>query len=109
MATLGKIGEYCAASEEWPQYVERLEFFPIANKVTEEEFQDPPVTHVQIQSWTVQDPLLSKVANLIQQGWPNHCEQPELKPYWSRRAELSYFGGCILWGTQVLIPPQGRQ
>ena len=23
MATLGKIGEYCAASEEWPQYVER--------------------------------------------------------------------------------------
>ena len=39
MATLGKIGEYCAASEEWLQYVERLEFFLIANKVTEEEIK----------------------------------------------------------------------
>ena len=35
MATLGKIDEYCAATEDWPQYVERLEFFLIANKVTE--------------------------------------------------------------------------
>ena len=35
MTTLGKIGEYCAASEEWPQYVECLEFFLIANKVME--------------------------------------------------------------------------
>ena len=35
MATLGKIGEYCASSEEWPQYIERLEFFLIANKVTD--------------------------------------------------------------------------
>ena len=33
MATLAKIGEYCTASEEWPRYVKRLEFFLIANKV----------------------------------------------------------------------------
>ena len=39
MATLGKIGEYCASSEEWPQYIERLEFFLIANKVTENELK----------------------------------------------------------------------
>ena len=31
----GKIGEYCASSEEWPQYIEQLEFFVIANKVTD--------------------------------------------------------------------------
>ena len=37
MATFGKIGEYCADTEEWTQYVERLEFFLIANKMTEEE------------------------------------------------------------------------
>ena len=45
----------------------------------------------------------------IQQGWPNHCEQSELKPYWSHRTELCCFEGCILWGTRVLIPPQGCQ
>ena len=39
MVSLGKIGEYCAASGEWTQYVERLEFFLIANKVTEEEMK----------------------------------------------------------------------
>ena len=39
MATFGKIGEYCADTEEWTQYVERLEFFLIANKVTEEEMK----------------------------------------------------------------------
>ena len=74
-----------------------------------EQFQDTPVTSEQIRAWTVQNPLLSKVVHFIQQGWPNHCEQPELKPYWSRRTELSYFEGCILWGTRVLIPPQGHQ
>ena len=35
MAILGKMGEYCPSSEEWPQYIERLEFFLIANKVTD--------------------------------------------------------------------------
>ena len=39
MASLGKIGEYPAASEEWVQYFERLEFFLIANKLTEEEMK----------------------------------------------------------------------
>ena len=39
MATFSKIGEYCADTEKWTQYVERLEFFLIANKVTEEEMK----------------------------------------------------------------------
>ena len=39
MATLGKIGEYCEALEEWPHYVEHLEFFLITNKVTEDEMK----------------------------------------------------------------------
>ena len=39
MATLGKIGEYCASSEEWPQYIGRLEFFLIANKVTDNDLK----------------------------------------------------------------------
>ena len=39
MATLGNIGEYCASSEEWPQYIERLEFFLITNKVTDNDMK----------------------------------------------------------------------
>ena len=74
-----------------------------------EQLNDAPVTHEQIQAWTVQSPVLRKVSHFIQQGWPSHCDQPELKPYWSRQTELSCFEGCILWGTRVLVPPQGRQ
>ena len=67
--------------------------------LTLEQVQHMPVTDQQIRTWTVQDPLLNKVVHHIQQGWPNHCEQSELKPYWARRTELCCFEGCILWGT----------
>ena len=36
MATLGKMEEYCPSSEKWPQYIKHLEFFLIANKVTDD-------------------------------------------------------------------------
>ena len=36
MATLGKIDKYSLDSEEWTQYVERLEFFLTANRVTDD-------------------------------------------------------------------------
>ena len=36
MATLSKMGEYCPSSEEWPQYIEHLELFLIANEVTDD-------------------------------------------------------------------------
>ena len=36
MATFGKIDEYSPDVEEWLQYVERLQFFLTANKVTDE-------------------------------------------------------------------------
>ena len=62
-----------------------------------------PVRDQQIRTWTIQDPLLNKVVHHIQQGWPNHCEQSELKPYWARRTELCCLEGCILWGTRVLM------
>ena len=69
-----------------------------------EQVQDMPVTDKQIKTLTIQDPLLNTVVHYIQQGWPNHSEQSELKLYWSRRMEL-----CCFEGTQILIPPQGRQ
>ena len=31
-----------------------------------------------------------------------------LKPYWSKRTELSVQNGCILWGSRVIVPPPSR-
>ena len=50
---------------------------------------------------------MSHVVQFIQQGWPEHCSQPELKPYWCRRTELTCFKGCIVWGARVFVPAQG--
>ena len=70
--------------------------------------QEASITDEQIRSWTNKDQLLSQVLQFIQQGWPKHCPQPELKPYWCRRTELTCFRGCIMWGSQVVVPTQGR-
>ena len=49
--------------------------------------------------------MLSQVIQFIQQQWPAHCPDPEMKPYWNHR---TCFKGCIMWGSRVVIPP-GRQ
>ena len=67
-----------------------------------------PITDEQIRSWTNKDELLSLVVQFTQQGWPEHCSQPELKPYWCHRTELTCFKGCIMRGARVVVPAQGR-
>ena len=52
---------------------------------------------------TRSDPVLSKVYQSLQKGWPIHINNA-LKPYWNRRSELSIEEGCILWGARVVIP-----
>ena len=37
-------------------------------------------------------------------GWPSHCPDLEMKPYWNRREDLSLEDGCLLWGRRVVIP-----
>ena len=73
-----------------------------------ERLQDAPVTARQIAHWTARDPLLSRVSRYIQEGWPEASDGDELKPYWTRRLELSLHEGCILWGGRVVIPKQGQ-
>jgi len=77
--------------------------------LTMDMLENSPVTSAQIKHWTSKNTLFLKVRQFMQSGWPNHCSQPELKPYWSRRNELSCLDGCILWGTRVIVPPAGRQ
>ena len=73
-----------------------------------EHLQDSPVTADDIRVWTRRDPLLAKVLQFVKDGWPDKCED-DLKPFVSRKQELSLHKGCILWGTRVVIPERGRQ
>ncbi|XP_048249781.1 uncharacterized protein K02A2.6-like [Haliotis rufescens] len=67
-----------------------------------------PVTSKHIRSWTRQDPVLSTVLRYVECGWPNFCENPEMKAYYCRRDELTVQHDCVLWGNRVVIPPPGR-
>ena len=46
---------------------------------------------------------------LVQFGWTETCPSPELQPYFNRRQELSVLAGCVVWGSRVVVPPQGRE
>ena len=69
-----------------------------------------PVTADQIRHWTARDPTLSQVYQFVQNGWPEvDVEQVELRPYKARLGELSLQDGCVMWGSRIVIPPQGRK
>lgn len=63
------------------------------------------VTAAQIKSWTEKDP---QVHHLILHGWTATNLNKDLQPYFNNRDELSVVNGCVLWGSRVVIPPQGR-
>ena len=73
-----------------------------------EHLEDSPVTADHIRVWTRRDPSLSSVVQFLRQGWPAQST-PELHPYWSKRSELSLHQECILWGSRVVVPVQGRE
>jgi len=62
-----------------------------------------------ISLWTSRDPILSKVSHFVRNGWPTDCRDPDMRPYVTRADELSVHSGCLMWGSRVIIPPQGRQ
>ena len=67
------------------------------------------VTEADIKRWTDKDPFLARVRQFIMTGWP-HDSTPEeaLHPYTIRKDELSMRNGYLLWGSHVVVPPQGR-
>nr|XP_061834657.1 uncharacterized protein K02A2.6-like [Nerophis lumbriciformis] len=75
-----------------------------------EHMNGTPLQAKQIRDWTRRDPILSRVQQWLLHGsWPKVCADPRVKPYMKRQHELSVEDGCLLWGTRVVIPPQGRQ
>lgn len=65
---------------------------------------DFPITAKDIGKATRVDPVLSKVHHFVMSGWPEKCDDENLKPYHNRRLELSCEQGCVLWGSRVVIP-----
>ena len=51
---------------------------------------------------------MARVARYIRNEWPDQA-YVEVKPFWSRRLELSLDVGCILWSNRIVVPPQGRK
>ena len=70
-----------------------------------EGLQNSPVKADQIKIWTSHDPTLSIVKKFVLQGWVETKDPP----YHHRKTELSVQDGCLLWGSRVIIPPQGRK
>lgn len=52
----------------------------------------------QVKAWTDKDPVLSRVREMVHQGWPLELEGSEFAPYAVRKNELSIQNGCVLWG-----------
>lgn len=59
---------------------------------------------VHMKKLTQRDPVLSRVYLWVQQGWPDRTREEDLKPYFNRRDELSTEGGCLLWGSRLVVP-----
>ena len=62
-----------------------------------------PITPRLIADQPTRDPVLSQVLRHLEMGWPDTVEDA-LRPYLSRKNELSVEKGCILWGTRVVVP-----
>ena len=63
-----------------------------------EYLQDTPVTTDHICSWTQKDPILSKVIQFFQQGWPNHGES-FITPLFFKKGRAIVYEDYILWGS----------
>ena len=82
------------------------EIFHVASR----QLKRHPVSAAEIAKDTSRNPLLAKTVLLTQNGWPiNHCADPDLKPYFTRRHELSVEQGFLMWGLRTVIPPSLRQ
>lgn len=74
-----------------------------------EHLNSSPTTATSIRAWTRTDPLMSRVLQFVQNGWPEVVDQDELKPFWRRKVELSCLDGCVLWGNRVIVPKEGQE
>ena len=68
-----------------------------------------PVLAKDISEATRKDPILSKVVEYTQNGWPSKVTDDQYMPFYRYRSELSADQGCLLWGLRVVIPLRFRK
>ena len=71
------------------------------------QIQSLPVTAAKVESVTRNDPVLSRVLRYTKVEWPEQTDDT-LKPYRSRKEELTVEGDCVMWGIRVIIPTKLR-
>ena len=67
-----------------------------------------PLDYKQIAQETIKDETLKQVYNKVLTGWAGESNEA-LKPFHTRKDELSIEKGCILWGVRVIIPVTLRE
>ncbi len=66
-----------------------------------EHLNQSPVDALKIKQWTMRDPVLAQVLKFTLQGWPSQVDDENVKPYFTRKEEISGFKeGCLLWGSR---------
>ena len=68
-----------------------------------------PVSAKEIASETLRNPVLSRIMQYVMHGWPQKCNDPDLRPYFLRKQELSVQADCLLWGARVIVPQKFRK
>ena len=73
-----------------------------------EALDSTPIRASKIREWIDKDPLLSRVRDNVRRGW-HTTDEAALQSYQLCATELSIRDGCLLRGSRVVVPKQGRQ
>ena len=68
-----------------------------------------PIDAVLVKQHTRRDTLLSQVVTFVVSGWPAKCPTDELRPFWTRRDELTVDDGVMLLGHAGVCPIEATQ
>ena len=70
-----------------------------------------PTTHDELRNTTRKDPVLSRVLRHTLDGWPKQlpAEDSDLKPFFTRRTEITIERGILMWGMRIIIPHKMQQ
>ena len=66
--------------------------------------EELPISAADIGPATRRESVLTQVLKYTLTEWPNYVTDEEIKPYFTRKHELSTEQGCLLWGTRTIIP-----
>ncbi|XP_061705627.1 uncharacterized protein K02A2.6-like [Cydia pomonella] len=63
-----------------------------------------PIRALDVKRETAVDKTLNLVSQYVKSGWPKTGVAADLLPYYRRRDELNVEGGCLIWGSRVVVP-----